>query len=105
MLTEKENYLRLLRGGQPDWVPMYTFGVMPGSTEAPCNVMVEPGILSEFRRNNGGKDIWGVNFIPTRETGNALLPEPGHFILDDITKWRDVIKAPSLEGIDWEAMV
>ena len=25
-------------------------------------------------------------------------------MLEDITKWRDVIKAPSLEGIDWETM-
>ncbi|GHU07794.1 uroporphyrinogen decarboxylase [Spirochaetia bacterium] len=104
-MTEKENYLRCLRGEQPEWIPMYTFGVMPGSTEAPCNVMVEPYILSEFRRNGGGRDIWGVNFIPTHETGNALIPEPNNFILEDITKWRDVIKAPSLEGIDWEAMV
>jgi hypothetical protein len=105
MLTEKENYLRTLRGEVPEWVPVYTFGVMPGAKEAPCNVMCEPILLKQHRMNQGGKDIWGVNYIPTYETGNAILPEPNNFILDDITKWRDVIKAPSLEGIDWEAMV
>lgn len=103
-MTEKENYLRTLRGEEPEWVPVYSFGPMPGQ-ERPCtSCMVEPLILSEFRFKGGGKDCWGVNYIPTYETGNALLPEPGNFILDDIRHWRDVIKAPSLEGIDWEAM-
>jgi hypothetical protein len=105
MLTEKENYLRTLRGEEPEWVPTYTFGVMPNAKDPPCNVMCEPILLKEHRMNQGGKDIWGVNYIPTYETGNAILPEPGNYILKDITKWRDVIKAPSLEGIDWEAMV
>jgi hypothetical protein len=67
--------------------------------------MHEPPILIPHRLNNGGKDIWGVPYIPTYETGNALLPEPDNFILKDIRQWRDVIKAPSLEGIDWEDMV
>lgn len=107
MITEKENYLRTLRGEEPEWVPIYSFGPIPmvekhGRKAANC--MVEPIILSDFRMKGGGKDIWGVNYVPTYETGNALLPEPNNFILDDITKWRDVIKAPSLEGIDWEAM-
>jgi hypothetical protein len=41
--------------------------------------------------------------VPSKETGNALLPEPNNFILDDITKWRDVIKAPDISDVDWEA--
>ena len=103
-ITEKENYLRTLRGEQPDWVPVYSFGPMPGQ-ERPCtSCMLEPMILSEFRFKGGGKDCWGVEYVPTYETGNALLPKPGEFILDDIRHWRDVIKAPSLEGIDWEKM-
>ncbi len=105
MTTEKENYLRTLAGEEPEWVPMYTFGPVPG-LERPCpSCMLEPLIISEFRVNGGGKDIWGVNYIPTYETGNALLPEPNNFILEDITKWRDVIKAPDLEGVDWETMI
>lgn len=103
-LTEKENYLMTLRGECPEWVPVYTFGAMPGAAHAPANVMVEPLIVSEFRVNGGGKDVWGVEYVPTYETGNALLPKPGDFILTDITKWRDVIHAPDLTGIDWEAM-
>lgn len=105
MLTEKENYLRLLRGGCPEWVPSYTFGAAPGSTKPVPNQMVEPPILSDFRMKGGGKDVWGTEFVPTYETGGALIPKPGEFRLTDITKWRDVIKAPDVSGIDWEGMV
>lgn len=105
MLTPKQNYLMMLNGEQPEWIPQYSFGPMPGADKPVASHMFEPRIISEFRRNNGGKDIWGVNFIATYETGNALIPEPNNFIVEDITKWRDVIKAPSLEGIDWEKMV
>jgi hypothetical protein len=105
MLTPKENYLMTLSGEQPEYVPQFTFGPMPGDTKPVATHMFEPPIISEFRRKGGGKDVWGVNFVPTYETGGALIPEPNNFILKDITKWRDVIKAPSLEGIDWEKMV
>ncbi len=103
-ISEKENYLRTLRGEQPEWVPVYTFGPMPGQTRPCASCMLEPMLLSEFRFKGGGKDVWGVEYVPTYETGNALLPKPDEFILDDIRHWRDVIKAPSLDGIDWEKM-
>lgn len=103
-MSEKENYLKTLRGEHPDWVPLYSFGPIPGRAKPCTSAMVGPDFLNQHMMNGGGKDIWGVNYVATYETGNALLPEPGNFILDDITKWHDVIKAPSLEGIDWEAM-
>ena len=105
MLTEKQNYLMMLCGEQPEWVPQYTFVPMPGAAKPVASHMHEPPILIPHRIRNGGKDIWGVNYIPTYETGQALIPEPDNFILRDIRHWRDVIKAPSLEGIDWEDMV
>ena len=53
---------------------------------------------------NGGKDIWGVEYITSHEAAGGLLPKTWDFLLDDVTKWRDVIKAPSLDDIDWEMM-
>jgi hypothetical protein len=105
MLTEKQNYLMMLSGEQPEWVPQYAFGPLPGATKPVPTHMFEPPIITQHRINNGGKDIWGVNYVATYETGNALIPEPNNFILKDITKWRDVIQAPSLDGVDWESMV
>jgi uroporphyrinogen-III decarboxylase len=37
------------------------------------------------------------------DAGGAKLPEPGNFILEDVRKWRDVIKAPDFSGVDWKA--
>ena len=105
MLTEKQNYLMLLNGEQPEWVPQYAFFPMPGSTKPAATHMFEPPILIPHRMNNGGKDIWGVNYVPTYETGQALIPEPDNFILKDIRQWRDVIKAPDISGVDWGDMV
>jgi hypothetical protein len=80
---------------------------MPGAKEPVANQMFEPPLICQHRINSGGKDIWGVNYIPTYETGNALLPEPGNFILplEKLSQWRDIIKAPDLSGIDWRKMV
>jgi len=107
MLTEKENYLMALSGMQPEWVPRQTFGPMPGAKLPIPMHILEPPMLHPHRQSFGqpGFDMWGVYYVPAAEAGNGLLPEPNNFILRDIRKWRDVIKAPSLEGIDWEDMV
>lgn len=105
MLTEKQNYLMMLSGEVPEWVPQYTFGPTPEDKRPCATHMLEPPIIVQHRINGGGKDVWGVNYVATYETGNALIPEPNNFILKDIRKWRDVIKAPSLDGVDWETMV
>jgi hypothetical protein len=105
MITLKENYLMTLRGEQPEFIPQYTFGPMPGQIVA--NHMFEPPIICQHRINNGGRDLWGVNYVSTESTGNALIPDNSEFILslDDLPKWRDIIKAPDVSGVDWEKMV
>jgi len=103
-MTEKENYLLALSGEQPEWVPSFSFGPVPGGGK-PATHMLEPPILVPHRIGESKTDIFGVPYIATYETGNAMLPEPDKFILKDIRQWRDVIKTPSLEGIDWEDMV
>jgi hypothetical protein len=51
---------------------------------------------------------WGVTMVANEETGFAGLPKPGHFILEDVTRWDKVVKAPPYpDGFfdaDWEAM-
>jgi len=104
-LTPKENYLRLLRGDFPEWVPSYSYGEkLPGVDEAPCNGRFRPTFLSGNRGPAGGKDIWGVEWVPVSDIGGMALPKPGDFILDDIRKWRDVIKAPDLSHVNWETV-
>ena len=105
-MTEKENLLRTLNGQVPEWVPR--FGMLQINTDnehPPSSMGVMLPIIGRKPLPDGGfVDIFGVEYEPTESTGGQSLPKPGDFILDDITKWRDVIKVPSLEGIDWEAM-
>ena len=103
-LTPKENFLRLLNGEIPEWVPSFSYyGPLPGVDEDPPNMSVMNSALMGNRRRDGDfVDIWGVPFKSVEAVGGFALPEPGRFILDDITKWRDIIKAPDLSDVDWE---
>lgn len=103
-LTEKENYMMLLRGEQPEWVPHYVFGPNPLGKATPVS-MVGPSFLHRHLFEPGvRKDIWGVTYVPVPEANDSKIPEPNNFILKDIRKWRDVIKAPDISGYDWEAI-
>jgi len=63
-----------------------------------------PAFYNEGRNPDGsGIDYFGVEWAFSEIVG-ASLPAPGKFILDDITKWRDIIKVPSDDHIDWAAM-
>ena len=96
MLSMKENFMRALRGEVPEYVP--TYSIFWG---------VRPSILSGDRKveqGGVGKDIFGVEWTNEGSAFDAALPKPGDFILDDIRKWRDVIKFPDFSDVDWEAM-
>jgi hypothetical protein len=97
--------MRMLHGQMPEWLPRYSifYQIDPEFPEMPANFWYRPGILSG-QRATGGKDIWGVQYVPTESTGGAALPKPGEFILDDIRKWRDVIKNPDTSDWDWETL-
>ncbi len=103
-MTPKENYMAVMNGQIPQSVPYFNSGrPWPNGNEPTRGV--NPQLFKDNSRGpNGGKDAWGVNYVSNAETGYASIPEPNNFILDDITKWRDVIKAPEILDVDWEAM-
>ncbi|MBQ4370232.1 MAG: veratrol--corrinoid protein metyltransferase [Oscillospiraceae bacterium] len=104
-MTEKENLLMTLRGEIPEWLPRYGIVADPNSKHPPAVLDVTPSLTRGTRGTGaGGFDIWGVEFVATESTGGQALPVPNKYLITDITKWRDVIHAPSLEGVDWEAM-
>lgn len=105
VLTEKENFMRLFKGEIPEWIPRYTLGNVRGLEDfAPAVGGVGPSLINQHRKAGGGKDIWGVEYITSHEAAGGLLPKTWDFLLEDVTKWRDVIKAPSLDDVDWEMM-
>ena len=96
-LSEQENFLRTLRGETPEYVS--TFRMMEwmcgSSAFRPANVNADGSYTNLF----------GVDFVSEVTANGGSLPKPGAFILDDIRKWRDVIKRPALlDEIDWEKM-
>ena len=96
MLSVKENFLRALSGEVPEYVPhYYIFWAR------------RPSVLDGERKpelGGSGKDIFCVEWTNEGSSIDAALPKPGDFILDDIRKWRDVIKFPDFSHVDWEAM-
>lgn len=101
MRAQKDNFMTVLKGGCPDYVP--TYYMMTSGETKPNIVLLMPPFIAEHRvPGKGGKDVWGVEYVPTESTNGASLPKPGEFILKDIRQWRDVIKAPDLSHIDWE---
>ncbi|MCL1805292.1 MAG: veratrol--corrinoid protein metyltransferase [Clostridiales bacterium] len=93
MLSVKENFLRAIRGEVPEYVPRYS--IFWG---ARCS------ILNGERVNGVGKDIYGVEWIDEGSAIKASIPRNDIFLLDDIRRWRDVIKFPDFSHVDWEAM-
>ncbi len=101
-MNAKENYMAVIRGEIPEYLPFYTmFGQPWYGTQQTKSVNAPVFDMSHFGPK-GGKDPWGVPHVANEETGFASLPEPNNFILDDITKWREVIKKPTPNDIDWE---
>ena len=103
-LNQKQNLLRMIDGQMPEYVPINS---MMDRSKPPLfagGMMFNPGILGDFRGPNGGYDPWGVHYTVESSAGVvASIPEPGNFILKDVTKWEEVIKAPAyFKDWDWE---
>ena len=105
-ITPKENFLKLAGGGHPEYVPYYTFigtEPIPEISSKP----VAPNIFVTKPPNPDGSftNIWGVTAYPNECTAGSAMPEPNVILMDDITKWRDVIKKPAYrDDLDFEAM-
>ncbi|MBQ8975662.1 MAG: veratrol--corrinoid protein metyltransferase [Oscillospiraceae bacterium] len=105
MIDQKTNFKRLLDGECPEWIPNYSIMAPPKDSglPPPAIMLLCPEFLSKHRTVGvGGIDPWGVNYVYSVEMNGATMPDTRTFILDDITKWRDVIKAPDISGYDWK---
>ena len=101
MLSSKDNFMTVLHGGCPEWVPGYSLADS-GFGDPPIIYLMPPMVAGHRKFGVGGKDVWGVEYVPTASTNGGCLPKPGQFILEDVRRWRDVIKAPDLSHTDWE---
>ena len=96
MTTNKENFLRAVNMQETDGIPLYN---MMWMYRYPAIYQEKVGV------ERVGIDYFGVEWYKGDNPTGASLPKPGVFILDDIRKWRDIIKVPDfVTGVDWEAM-
>lgn len=92
-MTERENALIAINHGTPKWVPNFFDAYFPMGASV---------LNNQGERGKGGRDMFGVNWLVTADTGYEAIPSPYEHILDDITKWKDVIQFPDLDEMDWE---
>ena len=105
-ISPKDNFLKLAGGGTPEYVPYFTYS---GNEPIPetSSKSVSPSLFVPNPPNPDGSmtSIWGVTTYPNETTAGSSMPEPDVFILEDITKWGDVIKKPKYkDDLDFEAM-
>ena len=109
MLTEKENLMRVINGLEPEWVPRkggsICYADVDSEQHKPCCMDAVAEFIQPRSSSKGGRiDVFGVEFEPVDSIDGQQLPVPNKFILDDIRKWRDIIKTPNLDGIDWDTV-
>ena len=98
MLTKKQNFLETIRGGNPDrFVKQFEpFALLAGGPVARSNKRPARGEASI-------KNAWGVTIaFPAHVPGPFPLHDDEHRLLKDITKWKDIIKAPKVDYPDEE---
>lgn len=94
MLNERENYMRMMRGEVPEYVPYFSF-----------MYLLVPSCYDRDRNPDfSGFDMFGVEWQPEEKAAGGAVPKPGKFLIDDITKWRDIVKKPDYSDVNWELM-
>lgn len=95
MLSPKENYLKVLRGEIPEYVP---------SSFEPYTEMIwlDYYFKPVYAPDGFNFSPWGVRYVGSPDLNMGGMPEPGFIILHDILKWRDVIKNPGTGNINFE---
>jgi hypothetical protein len=92
-ITAKENLMRVYRGETPSWMPIWL------TDSQYC----WPDVYAEHAPFEGdGPDWWGQEWVYVPSAGGQM-PKPGTRIISDITKWKEEVKFPNLDAVDWEA--
>lgn len=95
MHPTKENLLKVVRDHKkPDWTPTYFDS---------CFNAGLAGMDLENGPPSGGNDAFGVTWLSTPSAGSGLTTLPGKYVLDDITRWKEVVQFPDVWSFDWES--
>lgn len=94
MISLKENMRRVYEHKQPEYMPLYSDfnSAMPSGMD----------FINERPEIPGTNLDWFGQSWTWEEKTHAANPTPGKPLLTDITQWREVIKFPDLDALDWE---
>ena len=102
-VTPRENYMAMLRGETPLWVPSTVDvvslipKVVPDNRARGFIIDAEPLAPGEA----GGPDLFGIQWENVPGSGACMI-RPGNELLDDANDWPEVVKFPNLQELDWE---
>ena len=93
-MTPRENALLTYRHKTPEYIPcnLTDFGMV-----------IPAGYLDRYFGQTEGVDGFGVKWIFDKAVG-APVPAPGKPMLEDILDWKEVVRFPDLDAIDWAKM-
>lgn len=91
-ITARENLLRIFRGEKPCWIPVWL------TDSQYC----WPDVCQEHPLYEcDGYDWWGQHWTLEPKIAGQM-PTPGYRVISDIAKWKDEVKFPDLDAVDWE---
>jgi hypothetical protein len=101
MLTKKQNLLETIRGGKPDRFVNQYEAFDCSRSAAFGMIMANPVTAASAMPARGGapvKDAWGVTRAwPANVPGAFPVHDKEHKVLQDITQWEKIVKAPKLD--------
>ncbi|MCL2631983.1 MAG: hypothetical protein FWD45_02680 [Coriobacteriia bacterium] len=90
ILNKRDNWMRLMKGEIPEYIPAYAAWA------------ASPPFMRGTRNPDGtGTSIFGVEQVIGSGIVPAAMPKTHDFILEDITKWREIVKVPDTSDVDW----
>jgi uroporphyrinogen-III decarboxylase len=92
MLTRRQNLEETIKGGNPDrFVNQYEF----------LEIIMEAPLRSKPQKGETITNEWGITMAwPEDQLGPFPVHDDEHTVLKDITQWKDIVKAPSVEFSD-----
>ena len=92
-VTPKENWLKLVNGGTPEYIPYYAMMGDEYRGEAHTKGIFA-NIFPSTQFMDGGYDMWGVRQVAAPGTNNATMPDVRNILLPEIDEWKERVKFP-----------
>ena len=92
-MTPKQNMLETIRWGNPEYVPLSSLA--SAAVGMPIINMIEQPL------RQSGYDGFGVYWHVTPE---GSISDSSHFMFEDIADWKEHVKFPDLDAIDFQAI-